>query len=448
MKASRITNALTNIDDELILASASSIPKKRSVSITRWSSIAASFLAIFAIVISISLFNRDTPTVPSQQISNIPGENSTQKNDSQSITQSGTSGSNTQNSTQDGNDTQNNQNNVSTIVFPRPYKDNVHLSEGEGEISEIIRWENKAIYDQYTLISINGNTYSSCSKYVDKGLIKSSMGMFEARGFDFYNNIYHTKDFEVFELTTIDKTYSVAVKIDGEYFTYTNTTAQKNKPKTLGELFERYNLKENISLKDVDTQQKGKTAQQYVLETDDYIWQLLNECKNAPLVEIDPIEFHRSYTKDATFTITSSAYGVYKDALSITENGFLWTNAFRYSHTYEIGTEKANQIIDYVEKVGIPCEEEQYYYYIVGEVTEIGDGYIVIDDSVMCKNQDDGVAFSVIINTKKLERSCSNLSVGQLVSVALPRKITEDDKNIVDFAHKIQRYFPNDDHPE
>ena len=59
---------------------------------------------------------------------------------------------------------------------------------------------------------------------------------------------------------------------------------------------------------------------------DVYKRQVLSECRNAPFVEDQTCTVgDRSYL---SFTITSEALGVYKVALYVTADGYLWTNAF------------------------------------------------------------------------------------------------------------------------
>ena len=62
----------------------------------------------------------------------------------------------------------------------------------------------------------------------------------------------------------------------------------------------------------------------YTLSNDDYVWEVLAGCANAPFVEDEKgVSHDREYD---SFTITSETLGVYKAAMYVTVDGYLWTN--------------------------------------------------------------------------------------------------------------------------
>ena len=87
-----------------------------------------------------------------------------------------------------------------------------------------------------------------------------------------------------------------------------------------------------------------------------------------------------------SFTITSETLGVYKVAMYVTVDGYLWTNAFNYQYLFNIGEDAASKIIKYAKENSTEAEYEPYQNTIVGKITEITDEYILLDDSILCAN--------------------------------------------------------------
>jgi hypothetical protein len=91
-------------------------------------------------------------------------------------------------------------------------------------------------------------------------------------------------------------------------------------------------------------------------------------------------------------------------------------------------------------------EEKNPVYYIVGTVTEKGDGYIKVDDSIMMKNPEDGLTFTIDVTDKKLGRVCNLLiSVGDHVLITYDGRISEDGSLLVENAESIQEAWITED---
>ncbi len=137
----------------------------------------------------------------------------------------------------------------------------------------------------------------------------------------------------------------------------------------------------------------------YTLSNDDYVWEVLAGCENAPFVEDEKWVAHdREYY---SFTITSETLGVYKVAMYVTADGYLWTNAFNYQYLFNIGEDAAGKIIKYAKENSTEAEYEPYLNTIVGKITEITDEYILLDDSVLCTNPDDGITYKILLKKGK-----------------------------------------------
>ena len=96
----------------------------------------------------------------------------------------------------------------------------------------------------------------------------------------------------------------------------------------------------------------------------------------------------------------------------------MWTNIENYAYVYYLGEDAVNEIFDFAvkNKLMIYLPEEQY---LVGTVTEIGNDYIKIDDSIMMKNAEDGIEFTVYANHMNIRRYIISgfLRVGDTVRI-------------------------------
>ena len=123
--------------------------------------------------------------------------------------------------------------------------------------------------------------------------------------------------------------------------------------------------------------------------------------------------------KAVSFALNSEALGAYNLSLSVYDNGYILTNIENYGYCFYIGAEGADEIINYVlaHKTDAPGEKESEF--LIGTVTEIGDDYIKVDDTVMMKNPDDGIEFTVYANHTRIKRYIVSgfLKVGQTVVI-------------------------------
>ena len=159
-------------------------------------------------------------------------------------------------------------------------------------------------------------------------------------------------------------------------------------------------------------------------------------CRDAAFMERDPETndwsvYGRQYL---SFTVTSETLGVYKVVMYITKDGYLWTNAFAYGYLFNIGEVAAGKIIEYAKENSTKAEYEPYQDAIVGKIVEITDGYILIDDTVLCNNPSDGTTYKVLLNDLRISRyvDYSIIKVGNTVQIAYEGKINQ--ANTIDSA--------------
>ena len=114
--------------------------------------------------------------------------------------------------------------------------------------------------------------------------------------------------------------------------------------------------------------------------------------------------------------------------------GYLWTNAFDYQYLFNIGEDAAGKIIKYAKENSTEADYEPYRNTIVGKITEITDEYILLDDSILCTNPDDGITYKILLNDLRISRYAESgtIRVGENVQITYEGEI--DESNIIDSA--------------
>lgn len=167
--------------------------------------------------------------------------------------------------------------------------------------------------------------------------------------------------------------------------------------------------------------------EELLLDNDEKIWRILYGCGDAKLD--DTIDFfERENRRGLAFTATSEALGVYNRVIYISEDGYFATNIFDYEYSYFIGKEAAGQIISYVQKHSTETMSSTSLPTISGTVTEIGNGYIMVDDTVLCKKSKAGKKYKVYTDDIKIRRwiESGELKEGDLVIVEYEGEISSN----------------------
>ena len=376
MKIPRFSNAIGNLDEDLVEAAAECKKKKQNHWL-KWGSIAACLaviLVVGALVLPILL--GDDPT---------PGGTNDRYKDLNIMTGD------------------------SAIVWP---------------------WEYQTVFEKYTSVTIDGVVYRNHGRPVSEEFLGDRIGTYTVSGIDEIEGDQYTEEFEVYRLKYADKSQFVAVKMEGTCYTFKR--AKYEPPHTLGELFELVDLSNAIELNRFSVNGDSPNKKHYTLSNDDYVWEVLAGCENAPFVEDEKWVAHdREYY---SFTITSETLGVYKVAMYVTVDGYLWTNAFNYQYLFNIGEDAAGKIIKYAKENSTEAEYEPYRNTIVGKITEITDEYILLDDSILCTDPDDGITYKILLNDLRISRYAESgaVRVGENVQITYEGEI--DESNTIDSA--------------
>lgn len=375
MKTPRIANAIGHIDDDLVAGAAEC--KKNRNHWLKWGSLAACFAVLLI---------AGTAILPS-----LFGGN---------VTPNGTDGR---------------------------YKDyNIHASES----AIVWPWEYQTVYEKYASVEIDGIEYYGKGRAVSEALVSESIGNYTFVGYDEINDgKKYTAEFEVYKLQNIAQSQFVAVKMEDSYYVFQND--EYAPPNTLGELMDVVNLSEVVELQRFSEGDNSPDSKHFALSSDDYVWEVLSECRNAPFVEDQTWTVgDRSYL---SFTITSEALGVYKVALYVTEDGYLWTNAFNWQYLFNIGEDAASRIIHYAKENSTEVEYEPYRNSVAGTIIKITEEYILVDDSILCKNPADGITYKVLLNDLRISRYVDYgiVKVGDTVQISYEGEIDETSGNTI-----------------
>lgn len=317
------------------------------------------------------------------------------------------------------------------------YKDfYIHTSE----FAIIWPWEYKTAFEKYTSLTMNDVEYSSKGNSVSKSLVGDKIGTYTVAGYDETTDKKYTADAEVYCLLNVTTDQFIAVKIEDDYCVFKNN--EYNPSNTLGELFEQVDLPKVVELNHFSENDSTPDSKHYLLNDDEYIWEVLSECKEAPFVEDQ--NWYAGDRNYLSFTITSEVLGVYKVAMYVTEDGYLWTNAFSWQYLFDIGEDAAGKIIRYAKENSEETEYEPYANTVVGEVVEITDEYILLDDSILCNNPADGIIYKILLNDIRISRYVDNdvIKVNDTVQITYKGQI--DENNIIDTAMSASQAMISD----
>ena len=382
MKTPRIAQSMNHMDDDLILEAAreEKHASKKTVFL-RWGALAACLciLIMTAIMLLPNLQQDDTPTQSANPVyKTIQTENS-------------------------------------AIVWP---------------------WEYKTVYEKYLSLFYDGKEYDGRGREIRAELLGEALGEGEAKGYDIYAEKLYTENFPIYRINGISEEYLIAAEMEGKFYVF--DAHEQNAFATLGDMMNVFAMEQNIQLNYFSVQGKKQETKYYSLTDDKTVWEILNGCRNAKAANGDSWRTEADYI---SFTITSEALGVYKNAMYITEDGYLWTNAFDYANVFEIGTDAANQIIDYVKRNSEQAECIPYNITIPGIITEVGENYFILDTTPVCVNKHDGKTYKIMADALGIRRvlEFEKVGVGDLVVVTYDGIIK--DGNLIEGATNMQKGF-------
>ena len=325
-------------------------------------------------------------------------------------------------------------------VLPSEPRETVSFGDLERnyKTQDVVGAESAIAWPTEYLSAMEKHTYIvwSFRNYVTSGMAVQPQNLGEKLG--------NYLGYEVREIKGAPREHVIALGIEGVYYAYRHRDGYDDKPETLGELFDRYNLAKVLELDNFSTadDKYHHSTGYYGLTADDaYIIEILASCRDAKAYADS--DFWPGSEPYLSFTVTSDALGVYKKALYITEDGYLWTNVFEYAYIYEIGTEAAGKIIEYAMTNSVEKPMEPYEYRLAGTLVKIEDGYAYIDDSIMCVDESEGMVFRVSTEDVRVSRclveEMTGIKVGDLVMITFRGGVDLEDGNLILDARSIDK---------
>ncbi len=315
--------------------------------------------------------------------------------------------------------------NLSGTIINRNYK---NIATENGAI--VWPWEYKTESEQFTEISVNDEQYGSYGRTVGDALVGDYIGIGEAFGSDIYTDTLHTAEYEVYEIKNVSQKYRVAVKLTDGYYVYGNSNAPT--PSTFGDMIDAYGFAHTVKLNRFTEMSEYTDKDTYALQDDADIMSYILNCRDAVYAGED---WQPNTAPYLSFTVTSEALGIYKHVLYVTCDGYIWTNIGDYGYSFDIGKDAASEIIEYAKANANPVEAEPYMYCIIGTVTEIGNGYVMIDDTAACTDENDGRIFKVLTDDIRIRRCFefepNGIDVGSTVIVKFTSPIEVFDNDTV-----------------
>ena len=367
MNIPRIVNAIGYIDDDLITAALEDPPRKRHNLMIKWIPVAACLaLVMIAGILVPHFFRKDA-------------------------------------------------------VIEDKYK--YHIAETERAIEW--PWKYKTPAEKYPGVKFNGKQFTAKSQNsIHTDVMGEVIGSCVAEGVDSDTGKTYTETYEVRKIKGISEELMIAVGNENGFYVY---ATEEEAPDTLGKLLELYELSQNIELNYVTKCEDYEEKEELLLDNGEKIWQILSGCGDAKLDDTSDF-FERENRRYLAFTATSEALGVYNRVIYISEDGYFATNIFDYEYSYFIGKEAAGQILSYVQKHSTETKSSTSRPTISGTVTEIGNGYIMVDDTILCRKTKAGKKYKVYTDNIKVGRwiESGEVKAGDLVVVEYEGEISSN----------------------
>lgn len=319
------------------------------------------------------------------------------------------------------------------------------LSTREEDI--IYPWTELTDAELYRKLVYNGKEYGTHSNTINESDVGRSLGVYSFSGTGEIDDTIHTAEFEIFEIDGVSSEYCVAAKMDDGFYPCVSATPKE----TLGDCINALNLYQNMPLTDFFMNTIIDDAPYSRINDPTQVWKMLLRCGDAKYNKelSESMGRWQEGSKYITFTARSRKLGL-NGAISVSRNGKLWTNLFGYARVYDIGIENANAIIDYALNNSSPTKRIPYEYWICGYIKEISEDHILIDDTLLCENGNDGIVYKLDNNNKVVKRGVKyeSLKIGDLavVSISPYGYVDENDQNAVHGINWISRgYLFEDD---
>ena len=298
----------------------------------------------------------------------------------------------------------------------RTYKTTVMAQETG---AAVYPWEYLTEIERYTYMELNGTRYRTRAETIDRSFLGDMIGDTVFTSYDIYTDKEYNTNNAVYAIQGIDPQELVAVELENAYCVFMKE--DYSPPQDLGVFLDSLVLSENVDLNYFilyNGQNIANTQTNHTLSDDSVIWEILSGCRNAPGMELE--RWFDTQIETVSFSVTSEKLGVYKHGFQISSDGYLNTNLMEWGYVFNIGEDAARQIIDFAKANSTPAEPQAYYHYLYGTYVGSENGYLLIDDALLCINEKDGIVFRVSADDIRISRviDLGYVQVGDVVLVS------------------------------
>jgi len=272
-------------------------------------------------------------------------------------------------------------------------------------------FEYRILCDQYSYLTYNGISYSCRVSYsgtpLSPSFVGSKLGDVTARGTDYIpsesETVYETPC-EIYEIKGVDPSRFLAVKYGSQDSYYVFMQNDYNPPASLGDLMTDLNLPETFPFTSFHAKTDASDLSGLSSADSDALWSIFARYASAPTLSgtqtLDALSVGKRLL---SFTVNAPALGVSNLAWTLTDGGYLKTNIENYGYCYYLGKEAVDEIVTYAltHKTEAPVKTT---YSLVGEVTEVGDNYIKVDDTLCMEHPEDGMEFTIALHDLRVKR--------------------------------------------
>lgn len=227
------------------------------------------------------------------------------------------------------------------------------LMQGSTDIAVETPWDDLELCYRYPEVGFNGVTYDAkgAGKHFDVG---DMLGAQTISGTNNDTGITYAKSVEFYAIQGIDSGYAIAVKFsaDEPYYIYTNCLYDTP---TFGDMVEGLNLEENMTFDAAYIESPGTFVE--VQDVDlEFMWDFLADCYDAESVG-DYLAFSDEVFRENSdalnslvdFSISSDVLGFENLSFSVTQGGYISTNAISTGRAFYIGADKAKELLSCIK---------------------------------------------------------------------------------------------------
>lgn len=216
----------------------------------------------------------------------------------------------------------------------------------------LIPWDELSITAQYSTLLLDGHEYSGSGAVLPTEKQGQPLGTYTLSGFDEINNVAHHRQAAVFAVTDMASACAVAVRFEEDPALYVYVNTMDYRPATLGQFVDDLNLRENLQIGSVYTPYYQKkngdmASMEYTGLPTSVVLDLLLSSRDAVCTEwTDSID----ETKIMGVSATVSLVGSRNKTISVTEDGYLFTNILETGKAFSIGADKTQAFAAYVRQ--------------------------------------------------------------------------------------------------